>query len=197
MAKGVKVGSPRVGRSGTSKLTVSRPANPKISGLRTGIKSPQLTPKKSYHKPSLQQLKARKNFGKTSKRGFKFQHKIRPRLEQRFGKLNPEVNTTDSKGKRKRIDWVTRSRRPISVKNTQWNKVQLSTLKRYINEAASYPGRKIRSDNVPKKSDGQHIRGRHNPLLVVPKLSYNKPNQKRLTQFKELAAKKDVSVRFY
>jgi hypothetical protein len=163
--------------------------------IRTQTK---ITPTKTKRRrPTKAQKEAQRKFAERCKKGYKFQKSLKAPLEKKHGPVFSEVHTKRKGKGGKRIDWVTQTGRPISVKRTRWDKAKSQTLNNYIYEASNYPGRKIRSNNVPKSLEGKRITGK--PILAVPKLANpNTPQaQQRLRDFKKQAAKKGVSVELY
>ena len=167
---------------------------PKVSpNIRKGIRT--ATPIKPVAARKPRMPVSRPEFVKRVKNGFKFQSAIRPDLARRHGKVFPEVNTVGKNGRIKRVDYVTRGRTPISVKNSRWDKVQFGTLRGYVNEA-TYPNRRIgNSRNVTAAMRGRSLGEKR--YLSVPRRPITAVTRPRLDQFKALAKQKGVTLSFH
>lgn len=132
--------------------------------------------------------------------GAKFEEKVGKELSKLNQEIFSQVHTkTFDPSKGKRIDFVVgkKDRQPVSVKNSNWSKVQDTTWKKYINEARDYSGRIIHSQKYAeeKKFNGYKISSK--PILVLPqKTQLSKNAKERLSQMQSYAAKNKVELKF-
>lgn len=133
-------------------------------------------------------------FRKRMLRARRFEKHVGHKLEKIYGKQPDSQVHTIQKGTRggKRIDFVTPSRRPVSVKHSRWHQVKIETIKRYLNEARGYGGRTIRSNKYPAQ-EGKPVKGKS--ILILPKKYCSKATRERLVEIKKLAQERNVKVK--
>ncbi|ACL24003.1 hypothetical protein [Chloroflexus aggregans] len=134
-------------------------------------------------------------FAKTMKAGRTFQKRVNKELMKRHDKVYSEVYVQGKKSHNARIDHLVDSKKlqPYSTKNSRWHKVQATTWKKYVREAAKYPDRTI----LTNKPGYTHLKGRKvgkNPVLVMPKRYLKKDTQARLQEIKTYASKRRVRI---
>ncbi|GIW61096.1 MAG: hypothetical protein KatS3mg087_2162 [Patescibacteria group bacterium] len=134
-------------------------------------------------------------FAKTMKAGRTFQKQVDKELMKMCDEVYFEVHVQGKKSRNARIDHLVGSKKlqPYSTKNSRWHKVQATTWKKYVREAAGYPGRTIQTS----KLGYTHLRGRKvgkNPVLVMPKKYLTADTRARLQEIKTYASKRGVRI---